>query len=73
MNMVVGTGSAASGAPTDAQYVTLAVNATLIQERVLTGSANGTLYGGGAFASGNQSVGSGDSLSVRVTTYAGAA
>ena len=37
------------------------------------GSANGTLYGGGAFASGNQSVGSGDSLSVRVTTYAGAA
>lgn len=38
--MVVGIGSAASGAPTDAQYVVLAANATLTQERVLTGSLN---------------------------------
>lgn len=40
-----GTGGAAyvaptAGAPTDAQYVTLATNATLTNERVLTGTAN---------------------------------
>lgn len=37
------------------------------------GSANGTLYGGGAFTTGNKPVGSGDSLSVQVTVYAAAA
>jgi len=36
------------------------------------GSANGTLYGGGAFTNGNQTVGSGDSLTARVTLAAGA-
>lgn len=43
MSLVLGTGSAGGGgggAPTDAQYVTLAVDATLTNERVLTGSAN---------------------------------
>ena len=34
------------------------------------GSANGTIYAEAAFASGNKTVGSGDSLSVRVTTIA---
>lgn len=33
-------GSGGSGAPTDAQYLTLAVNATLTNERVLTGTAD---------------------------------
>lgn len=32
--------SGSGGAPTDAQYVTLATNVTLTQERVLTGTAN---------------------------------
>jgi hypothetical protein len=36
------------------------------------GSANGTIYAVGAFASGNQTVGSGDTLRVRVTTIAAA-
>ena len=40
-NGPLGTGSGGGGgAPTDAQYVTLVVNATLTQERVLTGSLN---------------------------------
>jgi len=41
MSLVLGTGSGGGGgAPTDAQYVVLVANATLTQERVLTGSAN---------------------------------
>jgi len=36
------------------------------------GSANGTIGGEGAFASGNKTVGSGDALSVRVTVIAAA-
>jgi hypothetical protein len=38
----------ASGAPTDAQYVTLATNATLSDERVLTAGTGITLTDGGA-------------------------
>lgn len=41
-------GGGGGGAPTDAQYVTLATNATLTQERVLTAGALITVTDGGA-------------------------
>lgn len=40
--------SSGDGAPTDAQYVTLATNATITNERVLTAGVGITLTDGGA-------------------------
>lgn len=40
LKLAAGGGGGGGGAPTDAKYVTLATNATLTQERVLTGTAN---------------------------------
>ncbi len=44
----VSTESGAGGAPSDAQYVTLATNGTLTNERVLTAGSNITLTDNGA-------------------------
>jgi len=48
VNGVIGTGNAGGGAPTGAQYVVLVANATLTQERVLTGGSGITLTDAGA-------------------------
>ena len=63
-------GGGGGGAPTDAQYLTLALNGTLTQERLLVAGNGLTLTDGGAGGNATLAVGAGSYITVAADTVA---